>query len=842
MRSDYPDPEFAKIGLRHRETTCGHMEASVLNKPKTMEEAQAQIAEYERQLDKEQGLLLLVERILQQDDLHLMMDVVFAYIQSLFESTENVAMFLLDTKTNSMARVMPLTQSVLTVSLDRGIAGATARTGQLSSTIDFKTSRYYDPTVDVQEAQGASKLTCIPLFDSSDAKSRSVFAVVQVLSMKALAEFDTTLLQRIGPILSQSLRKSVEYQDVVLSQRTQTALLHIASAAFDEETIVKLIQRVINGANHIVRSEHIALFLVDWPRRELWTLHASRPSRVPLDDSILGQAALTGRILNVKDATHDERFPEHSPRRASTALYVPIGVHHGTTDGTPAMAVLECINKLKAPAYDSTCEYASDDECALEAFASEVAVVLRRRAQETDYLKLLVDSTATNMAAAPVNLLQAFTSKPCTIKSHLAGRLCHAFMCPDALCGRLPLPPSPTKFRRPYSPSLDWTEIPSWDMDVFSYDSDQLLHFSEQMLLDVSLCPIDVDRQTLQAFVRAVHEHYHPNPFHNFQHGFSVLHVAYRILKDTPAAQVLNPLCRFACLVAGLCHDIDHPGHSNVYEVNSYSALALQHNDDAVLERHHAAMTFRLLKDSRVNILARLTPDEYRFTRKAIIHAIIGTDMAVHFDTIDALDKRFVVVPTCPTALQEKPSLHAQPWTVFSKSVEDRLFLVKAIVHAADLSAQVFPKPIALKWSNMIAKEFAYQALMESAEGLPVTHVHVDDPLLMVESQHFFAARLVAPLWISLVRFFPELDHCMVNLRDNIAHYEQEIRRLQAKDNSPTNEGQAVAGISKCTPAKFNSFRQNTKKLFQLAPASSTVTSDDDEDEYCVAEDGTSLD
>ena len=82
-------------------------------------------------------------------------------------------------------------------------------------------------------------------------------------------------------------------------------------------------------------------------------------------------------------------------------------------------------------------------------------------------------------------------------------------------------------------------------------------------------------------------------------------------------------------MVSALCHDLDHPGNDNAFEVKTGSDLALLYNDISVrtsvqgarafytglrwknacnscsqhiylqvLENHHAAMTFRILKGS----------------------------------------------------------------------------------------------------------------------------------------------------------------------------------------------------------------------------------------------------
>ena len=59
-----------------------------------------------------------------------------------------------------------------------------------------------------------------------------------------------------------------------------------------------------------------------------------------------------------------------------------------------------------------------------------------------------------------------------------------------------------------------------------------------------------------------------------------------------------EPLQLLALLVASLCHDVDHPGHSNRHEIQMQSHLATRYNDQAVLENHHATCTFEILQES----------------------------------------------------------------------------------------------------------------------------------------------------------------------------------------------------------------------------------------------------
>lgn len=52
-----------------------------------------------------------------------------------------------------------------------------------------------------------------------------------------------------------------------------------------------------------------------------------------------------------------------------------------------------------------------------------------------------------------------------------------------------------------------------------------------------------------------------------------------------------------ALILSAAAHDVDHPGHNNLFEIKSKSKLATLYNDQAVLENHHAATFFFLLED-----------------------------------------------------------------------------------------------------------------------------------------------------------------------------------------------------------------------------------------------------
>lgn len=59
--------------------------------------------------------------------------------------------------------------------------------------------------------------------------------------------------------------------------------------------------------------------------------------------------------------------------------------------------------------------------------------------------------------------------------------------------------------------------------------------------------------------------------------------------------QMISPHEVLIMLVSAFCHDLDHPGYNNVYQVNARTELAIRYNDISPLENHHAAVAFDIL-------------------------------------------------------------------------------------------------------------------------------------------------------------------------------------------------------------------------------------------------------
>ena len=85
--------------------------------------------------------------------------------------------------------------------------------------------------------------------------------------------------------------------------------------------------------------------------------------------------------------------------------------------------------------------------------------------------------------------------------------------------------------------------------------------------------------------------------------------VLYFIL-NTDIIKNLTSLELLAVTLAGLGHDVGHPALTNRYLVNNRDALAIQYNDNSVLENMHCSLTFNIMNKHGCNIMQNLSPND----------------------------------------------------------------------------------------------------------------------------------------------------------------------------------------------------------------------------------------
>ncbi|CAI8043683.1 cGMP-dependent 3',5'-cyclic phosphodiesterase, partial [Geodia barretti] len=118
---------------------------------------------------------------------------------------------------------------------------------------------------------------------------------------------------------------------------------------------------------------------------------------------------------------------------------------------------------------------------------------------------------------------------------------------------------------------------------------------------------------TLAKFILMVKRSYRDPPYHNWYHALSVAHFCYVLHQRCDNLSFLTDLEVLALFFSCLCHDIDHRGTNNSFQISSKSVLAsLYSSEGSVMERHHFSQTLCVLNSEGCNIFANLGTEEYK--------------------------------------------------------------------------------------------------------------------------------------------------------------------------------------------------------------------------------------
>ena len=210
-----------------------------------------------------------------------------------------------------------------------------------------------------------------------------------------------------------------------------------------------------------------------------------------------------------------------------------------------------------------------------------------------------------------------------------------------------------------------------------------------------------IARDSLARFILLVRRGYRSPPYHNWRHGFTVAHFAYLVLRNSSllARGLLTHIEAFALMIAAMCHDLDHRGTNESYQISSNSVLAcLYSSEGSVMERHHFAQSMCILNTEGCNILESLGKADYTRCLDLIRDNILATDIAHHLRAVPEME---AMVRSGPEVGRER----------------HHFLLSSLLMTSADLSDQTKAWTNARHSAKLVYSEFFTQGDLEKAMG-----------------------------------------------------------------------------------------------------------------------------
>uniref|UniRef100_A0A8C3IA57 Phosphodiesterase n=1 Tax=Chrysemys picta bellii TaxID=8478 RepID=A0A8C3IA57_CHRPI len=213
-----------------------------------------------------------------------------------------------------------------------------------------------------------------------------------------------------------------------------------------------------------------------------------------------------------------------------------------------------------------------------------------------------------------------------------------------------------------------------------------------------------IPQEVLVRFMYSVSKGYRKVTYHNWRHGFNVAQTMFTLLMTGKLKRYYTDLEALAMVTAALCHDIDHRGTNNLYQMKSQHPLAKLHGS-SILERHHLEFGKFLLSEESLNIYQNLNRRQFEHVNHLMEIAIIATDLALYFKKRTMFQK---IVDESKTYDNENS------WTEYLSLETTRKEIVMAMMMTAcDLSAIAKPWEVQSKVALLVAAEFWEQGDLE---------------------------------------------------------------------------------------------------------------------------------
>ncbi|XP_002938226.1 cAMP-specific 3',5'-cyclic phosphodiesterase 4D isoform X2 [Xenopus tropicalis] len=299
--------------------------------------------------------------------------------------------------------------------------------------------------------------------------------------------------------------------------------------------------------------------------------------------------------------------------------------------------------------------------------------------------------------------------------------------------------------------------------------------FQEREMLKTFKIPVD----TLITYLMTLEDHYHADvAYHNNIHAADVAQSTHVLLSSPALEAVFTDLEILAAIFASAIHDVDHPGVSNQFLINTNSELALMYNDSSVLENHHLAVGFKLLQEENCDIFQNLTKKQRQLLRKMVIDIVLATDMSKHMNLLADLK----------TMVETKKVTSSG--VLLLDNYSDRIQVLQNMVHCADLSNPTKPLPLYRHWTDRIMEEFFRQGDRERERGMEISPMCDKHNASVEKSQVGFIDYIVHPLWETWADLVhPDAQDILDTLEDNREWYQSTIPQSPSPAPDEQEEG-----------------------------------------------------
>jgi adenylate cyclase len=287
-------------------------------------------------------------------------------------NADRASLFLVDAATGELWSKVAEGEEAgeIRLPIGKGIAGWVAQHDQLVNIEDAYNDSRFTPDVDDRTGYRTKSLMSGPVKNLQG----EIVGVVQVINKKhgTFNKDDEALFRALSYQTAIAVENFRLFRKLVVNHGRMAILLDVANSLTQTLDLDPLITKIVSKVSEILNADRSTLFLLDRRTDELCSKVALRAEvseiRLPCSEGLAGYVVSSGQILNVKDASEDNRFDptfdQMTGYKTKSVLCAPVFNRKGEVIGAT-----EAINKKDGV-------FEKEDEDLLRALSSQISVAL----------------------------------------------------------------------------------------------------------------------------------------------------------------------------------------------------------------------------------------------------------------------------------------------------------------------------------------------------------------------------------------------------------------------------------------------------------------------------------
>lgn len=600
-------------------------------------------------------------------------------------------------------------KNCIDIPITKGIVGRTVTEAKVMNIRDAYEDPNFDNTTDVQTGYRTKSILSVPIF-TQRGEVMGVTEMINKINGESFTKWDTNLIQIFNVFCGISLENARLYKESLSMSSQLRSFFGISLSFAKSEETKHLISDILRHARRALDSRRATVFLADDGSSQFNSFIVDGgkiPANLPLTQGIIGACYKTKEGIICNNAYSDSRFNNSVDQitgfKTVSLCAVPLIEPTGKILG-----VLELVNKIHGGFREKDLRF-------LTAIATFVSVAL-----EKSRLKEIVHHG--NVEVEIPKLMTDAERKETTIPVKLQ-------LTDDQInkCTSLDF------F------SIDWDGLNLVKLLFYLFNSFHLLE------------TFNVSNETFFRFIYEMRKTYKQVPYHNWIHACDVSQYASYELRLANADKIFTPLELFSLLTATVCHDANHDGFNNIYNLKAETPLGILFKEQSVMETHHCSVSIGIMTLEECNLMASLSATDCKLMWNWMIKLILATDMAHHFN----------LVKEASELLDKKEFSFENP--------DHRILAMQLLLKTADISNVSRPFTLADKWCDVLCEEFFRQGDNEKNQGIGLTSPLNDrENSNKPKSQIGFYNFICIPLYQAVARIFPDLEVNLNSVKSNL--------------------------------------------------------------------------